>query len=98
MSDPVITALRKKVKVEIDNTLAVDQARATVIMGGKEYNSFVEHQSGTKNNPMSDAAIEKKFMTHAVPVIGEDASKKTAQLIWKFESLEDVRELLVLCA
>lgn len=96
--DPVMTALRQKVKVEIDETLAVDQARATVVMGGKEYSAFVEHQSGTKNNPMPDGAIEKKFMTHAVPVIGEEAAGKAAQLIWKFEALEDVRELLVLCA
>lgn len=96
--DPVITALRKKVKVEVDNTLGVDQARATVVMGGKEYKAFVEHQIGTRNNPMSDAAIEKKFMTHAEQVVGDTASKKAAQLIWKFETLEDVRELMELCA
>jgi 2-methylcitrate dehydratase PrpD len=96
--DPVMTALRKKVKVTIDDTLAVDQARATVVMGGREYNAFVEHQSGTKNNPMSDAAIEKKFMTHAVEIIGDASAKKAAQLIWKFEALDDARELLALCA
>lgn len=96
--DPGITALRKKVKVTIDNSLGVDQARATVVIGGKEYNAFVEHQSGTKNNPMSDAAIEKKFMTHAAQVIGDAPSRKAAQLIWKFEALGDVRDLLALCA
>lgn len=96
--DPIITALRGKVKVDVDTGLAVDQARATVIMGGKEYHAFVEHQSGTKDNPMSDAAVEKKFMTHAVPVIGEEASTNAARLIWKFEQLDDVRELLALCA
>lgn len=96
--DPVITALRKKVKVEIDNSLAVDQARASVIMGGRPFDAFVEHQIGTRNNPMTDAAIEQKFMTNAVPVIGEAAAKKAVQLIWRFEALEDVRELLALCA
>lgn len=96
--DPVITALRKKVTVKIDNTLGVDQARATVVMGGKEYHAFVEHQIGTRNNPMPDAAIERKFMAHAVHVIGDEASHKAAQLIWKFETLDDVRELLALCA
>ena len=96
--DPVITALRKKVKVEIDNSLAVDQARASVIMGGRPFGAFVEHQIGTRNNPMTDAAIEQKFMTNAVPVIGEAAAKKAVQLIWRFEALEDVRELLALCA
>jgi 2-methylcitrate dehydratase PrpD len=95
--DPVITALRRKVKVEIDNTLDVDQARATVVMEGKEYNAFVEHQSGTKNNPMSDAEIEKKFMTYARQIIGEEASRKSAQLIWKIQTIKDVRELLALC-
>ena len=95
--DPVITALRKKVKVEIDNTLDVDQARATVVMEGKEYNAFVEHQSGTKNNPMSDAEIEKKFMTYARQIIGEEASRKSVQLIWKIQTIKDVRELLALC-
>ena len=67
-------------------------------MGGRRFDAFVEHQSGTKKNPMSDAAIEKKFMTHAVQVIGDDESRKAAQLIWKFEALEDVREFLALCA
>jgi len=83
--------------VEIDNTLDVDQARATVVMEGKEYNAFVEHQSGTKNNPMSDAEIEKKFMTYARQIIGEEASRKSAQLIWKIQTIKDVRELLALC-
>jgi len=96
--DPVVTALRKKVKVKIDTALSVDQARATVVMSGKEYNAFVEHQSGTKDNPMSDTAIEKKFMTYAGQVIGDEASRKVAQLIWKFEALPDVRDLLKLCA
>ena len=67
-------------------------------MGGKEYHAFVEHQIGTRNNPMPDAAIERKFMAHAVHVIGDEASHKAVQLIWKFETLDDVRELLALCA
>jgi len=96
--DPVIAALRGKVKVQVDTTLAVDQARAVVTMGGKQYHAFVEHQSGTRNNPMSDAAVESKFTTYSVPVIGEDASGKAVQIIWKFEQLDDVRELLALCA
>jgi len=47
---------------------------------------------------MSDTAIEKKFMTYAGQVIGDEAARKVAQLIWKFEALADVRDLLKLCA
>ena len=98
VNNPVIIGLRNTVTVQVDHTLSVDQARATVVMEGKEYHSFVEHQMGTRNNPMPDAAIEDKFMQHTSPVIGEVACQKVVRMIWEFEKIEDVRELLVLCA
>jgi 2-methylcitrate dehydratase PrpD len=96
--DPAVVALRQKVKVIVDESFRKEQAQATLIAGGNRYEAAVEHASGTPDNPMSDAAIEAKFIANAQPVIGTERTHRIAELVWKLDKLEDVRELTVLCA
>lgn len=96
--DPLVLALRDKVTVEADETLANDQARATVVVGGKRYETFVEHASGTVGNPMSNAAIEEKFRANAEPVIGAERTDRIVKWVADLARQTDMRELLALCA
>jgi hypothetical protein len=49
-----------------------------IVAAGVRYRAFVEHASGTADNPMSDAALEAKFIANAEPVIGHDAPGECA--------------------
>ena len=58
----------------------------------------IPHASGTADNPMSDTAIEAKFMANATPVIGADRAKQAAEFVWSLEKQPDVRGLIALLA
>jgi 2-methylcitrate dehydratase PrpD len=96
--DPAVAALRRKIKPIADDTLRKDEAFATVTAGGKRYQSHAAHASGTIDNPMSDAAIEAKFLANATPVIGAERAKRVVDVVWSLEKQGDVRELFALAA
>ena len=58
----------------------------------------VPRASGTVDTPMSDAAIEAKFLANAVPVIGEERAADVADMVSRPETLPGVRRLLASCA
>jgi 2-methylcitrate dehydratase PrpD len=94
-----VVALRGKIEARIDEALAKDQATATLIVaGGERIEARVAHASGTVENPMSDRAIEDKFMANAAPVIGEDRARQVAAAAWSLDGLEDMRDIVKLCA
>lgn len=95
---PEVVALRRKIAVTTDETLAKDQARATVqSAAGESRETFVEHAAGTIGNPMSDAAIEAKFLTNAAPVTGADRAARLRDLVWQLDTVTDLRAVTALC-
>jgi 2-methylcitrate dehydratase PrpD len=96
--DPLIAALRKKVKAVADETLGKDEAHAVIVAGGKRHTVHIPHASGTAENPMSDAAIEAKFLANAAPVIGPERAGRARDLVWGLEKVADMRELITLLA
>jgi 2-methylcitrate dehydratase PrpD len=84
--------------VEADPTLATDQAEVSLVVSGQRHSVFVEHASGTAENPMSDDSLETKFRANSEPVIGSDRSARVRALVGRLESLADVRELIEVCA
>jgi 2-methylcitrate dehydratase PrpD len=97
-SDAAVITLRRKVKATIDESLGDDQAEAVVIVGGVRHRAFIEHASGTVDNPMSEATLDAKFMANAEPVIGRDRTQRVRDLVQGLDRLADVRELIRLCA
>lgn len=96
---PDVVAVRDIVSVRTDESLGKDQAWAAVLMrNGERYEYRVAHASGTVDNPMSDAAIEDKFLANSVPVIGKDKALRVRDAAWKLERLDDVEGLLMQCA
>ncbi len=95
--DPAVIALRLKVKVSVDESFRKDQAQAFMIAGGKRNEATIEHASGMAENPMSDAAIEAKFLANAEPVIGKERALRVAESVWKLDELKDVGEIVALC-
>jgi 2-methylcitrate dehydratase PrpD len=92
-------ALRGKIEARLDESLGKDQATATLVLANAQrIDTRVEHASGTVENPMSDHAIEDKFMANAAPVIGEERARQVATAAWRLEGLADMRAVVDLCA
>jgi len=96
--DPAVTALRRKVKPVADETLRKDEAYASILVGNQRHEVHIAHASGTADNPMSDAAIEAKFLANATPAIGADRAGRARDLVWALEKQPDVRTLIALLA
>jgi 2-methylcitrate dehydratase PrpD len=97
-ADPAVAALRRKVKAVADDTLRKDEAYAAITAGSRRHESHIAHASGTADNPMSDAAIEAKFMANAVPVIGPERTERARDFVLALETQPDMRELVALLA
>jgi 2-methylcitrate dehydratase PrpD len=97
-NDPAVIALRRKVKAIVDESLGNDQAEAVVIADGARHRAFVEHATGTADNPMSNAALETKFMANAESVIGHDRAQRVSDLVRGLDRVADIRDLIRLCA
>jgi 2-methylcitrate dehydratase PrpD len=97
-SDPAVIAMRRKVKATADKSLGIDQAEAVITVDGARHRTFIEHATGTVANPMSEMALDAKFMANAEPVIGRDRAQRVRDLVRGLDRLADVRELIGLCA
>lgn len=97
-ADPAVAALRRKVKATADETLRKDEAYANVTADGRRHEVHIPHASGTADNPMSDAALERKFLANATPVIGADRARRAVDMIWALEKQGDMRTLIALLA
>jgi 2-methylcitrate dehydratase PrpD len=104
-ADPLVAALGERITVIEDASLRKDQAAAVLMRGGQRFEARVEHASGTADNPMSDAAIEAKFIANAQAAIGGDRAKRLAPLVWQLGRHDDdtgnacsVSHVLALCA
>ena len=97
-ADPAVAALRRKVTAVADDTLRKDEAYAAITAGGRRHDIHVAHASGTADNPMSDAAIEAKFVANAVPVIGRERAKRARDFVAALENKPNVQGLVALLA
>lgn len=97
-NDPLLIALRRKVKPVADDSLRNDEARASVVAGGRRVDVHIPHASGTMANPMSDAAIETKFLANATPAIGADRARRVCDVVWSLEKNGDMRDVIALLA
>jgi len=97
-ADPAVAALRRKVNAVADDTLRKDEAYAAIAAGSRRHEIHIAHASGTADNPMSDAAIEAKFMANAVPVIGRERAERARDFVQALETQPDMRALIELLA
>jgi 2-methylcitrate dehydratase PrpD len=98
-ASPDVVALRDKIAVTTDENFRKDEAQATLVTAaGERVEVDIAHASGTVDNPMSDAAIENKFLANAAPAIGDDRARQIAATVQRLDTLSDIRELVTLCA
>ena len=87
-----------KLSIVTDASYQTDQASGRMWIGGTELDVRVDHATGTRDNAMSDAALESKFRMNAATVLSAERIDALRDGLWSLEKLKDVRELLPLCA
>jgi 2-methylcitrate dehydratase PrpD len=93
--DPQIDALRRKVKLNIDESKAEDACRLVLhLKDGSELTEEVTHATGSPQNPLSDQRLEEKFLALATPTIGESAAKTLLDRLWHLDEAASIAGLV----
>jgi 2-methylcitrate dehydratase PrpD len=92
--DPVITALRDRISATANPSIAKQQARVRIhLRDGRVLERFVTEAVGSVKNPMSDAALEAKFIDLAEGVLPADKTRRLIDLCRSIERLADAGDV-----
>ena len=98
-ADPAILAMTGKVAVHVDAQHDADYPRlraATVEVeaDGRRFTRSMPEPYGAASNPLSDAALDEKFLGLAQARLGADRAQSALRLLWQVEQLERLQPLL----
>jgi 2-methylcitrate dehydratase PrpD len=103
-TDPAVQALASRIHVAVDAECDAEYPRrrsAKVrlrLKDGRSFDRYVPEPYGAASRPLTDAALEEKFLGLAAPVIGEARAREGLAQLWKIEELADIRPLAELLA
>ena len=83
-------AICARTKSELDHA-STELAKKT---GGEVFSVA----DGSATNPLTDAALEEKFLGLAAPVLGEARAREGLAQLWRVDALPDIRPLAELLA
>lgn len=96
--DPRVSALRSKIAVEADASIAQDQCELTLTMNdGRSHTQRVAHATGSPDNPVTDAQLDRKFRELAGSVLPKARVKRLLAALWRLEQVADVAGIVRLC-
>lgn len=99
VADPVIAALRAKVHATIDDQLREDEVRLSITLNdGRALDAYVEHATGSPENPMTDAVLEAKYRDLACEVLPKSQAEDLLQAVWELDKAPDVSAVARLMA
>ena len=91
---PDVVALRDRVVATRDDAVREESADVTVVMrDGTRHRVFVEHAIGSRERPMSDADLARKFHGLVDPILGAERAKRLIAMGRDLASLADASEL-----
>jgi len=92
--DPVVMALRDRVTAAADSAIGPEQVRIVVTTkDGRKLEKYVENAIGSVKKPMTDAALEAKFVDLVDGVIPAAQGRKVMDLCWGVEKLARTSDL-----
>lgn len=96
--DPQVVALRSRIAVEADDSVAQDQCELTLTLNdGRSYTEHVAHATGSPDNPVTDAQLDRKFRELAGSVLPKARVRRLLATLWQLEQVSDVGEIIRLC-
>ncbi len=92
--DPVLIALRDRVTAVVDPSIREAQVRiAVTLTDGRRLYKFVEHVIGSLKNPMTDAALDAKFLDLAEGALPSAQARRLLDLCRNIEKLPAASDL-----
>ena len=94
VADPVISAVRSRVSAVVDEALREDEVRLSITLNSGEVHSiYVEHATGSPENPMSDAALVAKYRSLAVDALPASQAEALLEAVWSLDSAPNVEQV-----
>ncbi|MBN9428323.1 MAG: MmgE/PrpD family protein [Burkholderiales bacterium] len=93
--DPAVVALRQRIRVVTHPDMHEASVRIIIkLADGKVVERHVERAIGSLERPLDEAALSRKFVGQAAPVLSEAGSRRLLDLAWSLEEAADAGELL----
>ena len=97
--DPALAAVRDRIDLAADPSLAADAATATAqLSDGRSYTLNIQHQTGSPDNPMTDRQVSDKFKGLARGVLPPEQIERALAALWNIDKLPNVGEMMPLLA
>ena len=94
VNDPVISRVRSTVKATVDPALREEEVYVTIVLrNGRRVETHVSHATGSPENPMSDAVLEKKFRDLAGEVLSSSAVETLLEAVWQLHEAPNLERL-----
>jgi len=95
--DPAIAALRARINPVVDAGLATDQSVVTMTLAdGRRFESRIEHATGSLANPMTDTALDAKFVALAMRTMAEPEARSLCAMCRQVDTLDALDPLFAL--
>jgi 2-methylcitrate dehydratase PrpD len=92
--DPLIISVRDRVHAIADTAVPPDSVDVAVMLrDGNRLEEHISHAIGSRERPMTDDDLSRKFAEQAEGVLPNDRIQPLIDLCWRVESLDDVAEL-----
>jgi len=92
--DPVVVALRGKVRASVDTAIKEDAAHLRITLtDGRVLDKQVEHAIGSLTRPMSDADLEQKFRGLCAPILVASQIDALIKQCWGLDTMNASGEL-----
>ena len=99
VADAQVTALRERVRAHIDPGLAMDAAQVTVTLrDGVQRAVVVDHCIGSRERPLSDDQLDRKFTDQCEPVLGTQRTAQALAFMRQIDQCSGVQVCAVACA
>jgi len=98
VNDACIAAVRQRISVDGDETMAPDQCELTIVLNdGRSYTERVAHATGTPHKPVTDEELERKFRVLAGHALPKARLNRVLETLWQVDSLDSVAEMGTMC-
>jgi 2-methylcitrate dehydratase PrpD len=98
-ADPVIAALRGRIHPVVDESLGTEQSAVALLLAdGRRFEARIEHATGSVVNPMTDAALDAKFLALATRTLGAEAARALCTMCRGIDGIDDLRPLFARAA
>ena len=99
VANPVIASVRARVSATVDESMREDEVHLSINLNdGTTLSTYVEHATGSPDNPMTNETLETKYRDLATEVFDRSRADELLSAVWALDTAADVSEVARLMA